>query len=138
MNQSEIINCYVANNSLSIKEQAYAGGIAGYAYNSKISNCYKFNIIFNKSSNWGQIIGMGFYDTIDYIYYDISTQKLIYNKTNCTQKHYKQYNTESVKTTEENQDIYVLLNQWINTQTTYSHTFTKWKSKTDLPAVFEE
>ena len=138
MNQSEIINCYVANNSLSIKEQAYAGGIAGYAYNSKISNCYKFNIIFNKSSNWGQIIGMGFYDTIDFIYYDISTQKLIYNKTNCTQNHYKQYNTESFKTTEENQDIYVLLNQWINTQTTYSHTFTKWKSKTDLPAVFEE
>ena len=78
------------------------------------------------------------YDTIDYIYYDISTQKLIYNKTNCTQNHYKQYNTESFKTTEENQDVYILLNQWINTQTTYSHTFTKWKSKTDLPAVFEE
>ena len=138
MNQSDIINCYVANNSLSIKEQAYAGGIAGYAYNSKISNCYKFNIIFNKSSNWGQIIGMGLYDTIDYIYYDINTQKLIYNKTNCTQDHYKQYNTESFKTIEDNTEIYLLLNQWIDTQTTYTHTFTKWKSKADLPAVFEE
>lgn len=138
MNQSDIINCYVANNALSIKEQAYAGGIAGYAYNSKISNCYKFNITFNKTSNWGQVIGMGLYDTIDYIYYDINTQKLICNKTNCTQDHYKQYNTESFKTTEDNKDIYLLLNQWIDTQTSCPHTFTKWKSKSDLPAVFEE
>ena len=101
------------------------------------------NIILSNSDKKkkGQIIGRGEGNSaINYIYYDNGSEYLIGNKLEnlSTQNHYKQYNTESFKTTEGNQDVYLLLNQWINTQTSYSHTFTKWKSKTDLPAVFEE
>ena len=140
IDQSNIINCFVANNTLTGE---YIGGISGYANKSYITNCYKYNTTLSNSDKKkkGQIVGRGEGNSaIDYIYYDKGTEYLIGNKLEnlSTQDHYKQYNTESFKTTEENQDVYILLNQWINTQTTYSHTFTKWKSKTDLPAVFEE
>lgn len=140
MNQSNIINSFVANNTLT---GTYLGGISGYANKSNITNCYKYNIILSNSDKKkkGQIIGRGEGNSaINYIYYDNGSEYLIGNKLEnlSTQNHYKQYNTESFKTTEGNQDVYLLLNQWINTQTSYSHTFTKWKSQTDLPAVLEE
>lgn len=137
--QANIINCYVASNL--IKASSYCGGFAGKTTDQvNIVNCYKYDVNFQTTNKAGQIIGIGERSSINYIFYDLSNQLLIKEKSNntSTQNNYKQYNTESFKTTEENQDVYILLNQWINTQTTYSHTFTKWKSKTDLPAVFEE
>lgn len=136
--QANIINCYVASNL--IKTSAYCGGIAGSTNLTNITNCYKYDITFNTSDKAGQIIGIGRNSSIDYIFYDLSNQLLIKDKSNntSTQTNYIQYDTNNFKTTNDNKDVYSLLNQWIDSQTTYPYTFTKWKSHTELPAVFEE
>lgn len=135
--QANIINCYVASND--IKAVTYSGGIAGSTNQCNITNCYKYNITFNISKNRGQIIGKGENSTIDHIFYDLDNQKLIYDKTNetSTQTNIEQYDTSTFKTTNDNIEIYKLLNQWINNQGTASNLFTLWKSKDDLPAVFQ-
>ena len=80
MNQSNIINSFVANNTLT---GTYLGGISGYANKSNITNCYKYNIILSNSDKKkkGQIIGRGEGNSaINYIYYDNGSEYLIGNK----------------------------------------------------------
>ena len=136
---AHIINCYITSSSILNNGSTYSGGIAGYADKSNIINCYKYNIALNDSGERGQIIGYARNTTIDYIFYDKQSPGFIKDTDNTnTTGYYKRYDTSSFKTIVGELYVYSLLNQWINEQTTYPHTFNIWEESQTLPATFKQ
>ena len=130
LNNGIVLNSYSSNNT-TLGKASHNGGICGFAQNVSITNCY----IYSNQNVKGQIIGTGNTATVTYCYCDQSPIIYSYNKEDCNlNKNYK-YNDHFI-TTATSTPVYQALNQWIDTQTTYTSSFIQWKADTTLPAEF--
>ena len=131
LNNGIVINNYSSNNTSSEKT-THNGGICGYAQSSIITNCYTYA----NHNVKGHVVGTGKNNTtVTYCYCDQGPVVYSYNKGDCIiDLNYKYY--EDFTATSNNIPVYQLLNQWIETQTTYAGPFIQWKEDSILPALF--